>query len=149
MKYRIAIKASPVDPSAASEPQPPEPDPEAAPAAPEDDARPWAGDPYDEGDETQPDDPAVTAVFGGQADEQAWLERADDGTLTGWVRDGTGQVWRYSDPDAWAIDVDDAKMTPSGADGPAEPEEEKEPTPPDQEEGTTGDLGPLTLDGFK
>jgi hypothetical protein len=40
--------------------------------------------------------------------------KAEDGTLTGWVRDETGQVWRYSDTDAWAIDVDDAGMTQTG-----------------------------------
>ncbi|MFI1201621.1 hypothetical protein ACH4VR_19580 [Streptomyces sp. NPDC020883] len=77
--------------------------------APEDDARPWSGDMYDEGDETDPAD--AFATYRGIDGEEAWLDQAPDGTLTGWVRDATGQVWRYSDPDVWAIDVDDAHMT--------------------------------------
>ncbi|MFD7829419.1 hypothetical protein [Streptomyces sp. MJM8645] len=102
---------------------------------PADDGRQWAGDPYDDGDETLPDDPAVTARFSAPGGEEAWLERAADGTLTGWLRDPSGQVYRYSDADAWAVDVDDAGMTPSGggtqtdeqpADG-EQPENEAEP----------------------
>ncbi|AKN68754.1 hypothetical protein QR97_02100 [Streptomyces sp. PBH53] len=77
--------------------------------APEDDARPWSGDMYDEGDESDPAD-AFAAYKGGNG-EEAWLDQATDGTLTGWVCDATGQVWRYSDPDVWAMDVDDAQMT--------------------------------------
>ncbi|MFE0058672.1 hypothetical protein [Streptomyces sp. NPDC059003] len=77
--------------------------------APEDDARPWSGDMYDEGDETIPS--AAFAAYQGTNGEEAWLDQAPDGTLTGWVRDATGQVWRYTDPDVWAIDVDDAGMT--------------------------------------
>ncbi|WP_406153219.1 hypothetical protein OG217_05775 [Streptomyces sp. NBC_01023] len=80
-----------------------------APPAPEDDARPWSGDMYDEGDETDP--VAAFAAYQGASGEEAWLDQAPDGTLTGWVRDATGQVWRYTDPDVWAIDVDDAQMT--------------------------------------
>ncbi|MFE2157103.1 hypothetical protein ACFW9M_04730 [Streptomyces lydicus] len=80
-----------------------------APPTPEDDARPWSGDMYDEGDETDP--AAAFAAYQGTDGEEAWLDQAPDGTLTGWVRDATGQVWRYSDPDVWAIDVDDAQMT--------------------------------------
>lgn len=81
-----------------------------APAsAPEDDSRPWSGDMYDEGDETDP--AAAFAAYRGANGEDAWLDQAPDGTLTGWVRDATGQVWRYTDPDVWAIDVDDAQMT--------------------------------------
>ncbi|MFH8466036.1 hypothetical protein [Streptomyces sp. NPDC017991] len=82
---------------------------EEAPPAPEDDARPWSGDMYDEGDETDPT--AAFAAYQGASGEEAWLDQAPDGTLTGWVRDATGQVWRYTDPDVWAIDVDDAQMT--------------------------------------
>ncbi|MFD4794999.1 hypothetical protein [Streptomyces anulatus] len=83
--------------------------PEQAPPPPADDSRPWAGDRYDEGDETEPDD----ALYGytGVGDEQAWLDKDLDGALTGWVRDSTGQVWRYTDVDAWAADVDGAQMT--------------------------------------
>ncbi|MFG2865470.1 hypothetical protein [Streptomyces sioyaensis] len=77
--------------------------------APEDDARPWSGDMYDEGDETDPVD--AFAAYKGTDGEEAWLDQAPDGTLTGWVRDATGQVWRYTDPDVWAIDVDDAQMS--------------------------------------
>ncbi|AWI32702.1 hypothetical protein [Streptomyces tirandamycinicus] len=126
MDYAYAVKRLPQpneltagDPAAnpPPEPQPPQ----------EDDARPWAGDVYDEGDET---DPALAyASFSGQDGEQAWLDKAEDGTLTGWVRDETGQVWRYSDPDTWAIDVDDAGMVqtsgtneaPSGDEAPQAP----------------------------
>ncbi|MEV7512065.1 hypothetical protein AB0O57_29325 [Streptomyces sp. NPDC091201] len=86
---------------------------------PDDDSRPWAGDMYDEGDESDPAD--SFAAYTGSAGEEAWLDQAADGTLTGWVRDSTGQVWRYADADAWAIDVDDAQMTRShGGDAPAE-----------------------------
>ncbi|MCX4677618.1 hypothetical protein OG413_20310 [Streptomyces sp. NBC_01433] len=76
---------------------------------PEDDARPWSGDMYDEGDETDP--AAAFAAYQGTDGEEAWLDQAPDGTLTGWIRDATGQVWRYTDPDVWAIDVDDAQMS--------------------------------------
>ena len=86
-------------------------EPAAEPQEPTDDARPWAGDMYDEGDESDP--AAAYSAFTGQNGEQAWLDKAPDGTLTGWVRDPAGQVWRYSDADAWAVDVDDAGMTRS------------------------------------
>ncbi|MFD7334916.1 hypothetical protein ACFV98_02785 [Streptomyces violascens] len=79
-----------------------------APPGEESDARPWSGDMYDEGDETDPAN--AFAAYTGTNGEEAWLDQAPDGTLTGWVRDATGQVWRYSDPDVWAIDVDDAQM---------------------------------------
>lgn len=72
----------------------------------------WAGDAYEEGDPTDPAE-AFTS-FTGQSGEQAWLDRTDDGTLTGWVRDADGTVYRYSDADAWAIDVDDAGMARDG-----------------------------------
>ncbi|MFF9901242.1 hypothetical protein [Streptomyces longispororuber] len=84
-------------------------DPGAAPQQPDDDSRPWAGDLYDEGDESDPE--AAFAAYTGVDGEQAWLDQDPDGTLTGWVRDSTGQVWRYTDPDAWAADVDGAQMT--------------------------------------
>ncbi|MFF8696240.1 hypothetical protein ACF08W_28915 [Streptomyces sp. NPDC015144] len=76
-----------------------------------DDSRPWAGDEYNEGDETDPDGPDAWCAYTGSGGEQAWLDKAADGTLTGWVRDGDGQVWRYTDPDAWSTDVDGAQMT--------------------------------------
>ncbi len=101
------------DPAAAADPN------AGQPPMPTDDSRPWAGDLYDEGDETLPDDPSVTDHFSDPNGEEAWLEKAPDGTLTGWVRDATGQVYRYSDADAWATDVDDAGMTPSGGGAPA------------------------------
>ncbi|MFI1532056.1 hypothetical protein [Streptomyces griseus] len=116
----------PAGPSSASAPPEPEPDapaadesapgqgdgaaqPEEAPQPPADDSRPWAGDRYDQGDETDPE--AALYGYTGTGDEQAWLDKDLDGTLTGWVRDGTGQVWRYTDVDAWAADVDGAQMT--------------------------------------
>ncbi|MGX1268082.1 hypothetical protein [Streptomyces phaeoluteigriseus] len=85
-------------------------DPSAAPDQP-DDSRPWAGDEYNEGNETDPDGPEAWCAYAGSGGEQAWLDKAPDGTLTGWVRDGDGQVWRYTDPDAWSTDVDGAQMT--------------------------------------
>ncbi|MER7951959.1 hypothetical protein ABTY59_31670 [Streptomyces sp. NPDC096079] len=97
--------------------------PEAPPTPPDDDSRPWAGDMYDEGNETDPD--SAYSAYSGVDGEQAWLDRGPDGTLTGWVRDSTGQVWRYTDPDAWSTDVDGAQMTrthgPDGEDSPPEP----------------------------
>ncbi|WP_435059853.1 hypothetical protein [Streptomyces sp. bgisy060] len=96
---------APVD---AQEP-PGDEDPKAEPAPDHRDARPWSGDPYDEGDESDPED--AFAAYKGAGGEEAWLDRAPDGTLTGWLRDETGQVWRYTDPNTWAIDVDDAQMT--------------------------------------
>lgn len=125
MDYAYAVKTLPQpddpafqDPAAAAPPElePPQPD----------DARPWAGDVYDEGDETDPT--LAYAAFSGQSGEQAWLDKAEDGTLTGWVRDETGQVWRYSDPDAWAIDVDDAGMAQTGGGAAAGAEAEQQPT---------------------
>ncbi|GAA5070957.1 hypothetical protein [Streptomyces similanensis] len=107
-----------------------EPDPAAQP--PVDDARPWSGDMYDEGDETDPE--AAYCAYAGSDGEQAWLDRDPDGTLTGWVRDATGQVWRYTDPDAWATDVDGAQMTrthgPEGDDSMTDPAAPGTPSPP-------------------
>jgi len=78
----------------------------------------WAGDLYEDGDETDP--AGAYASFGDEGAAQAWLDRADDGTLTGWVRDPAGEVYRYSDADAWAVDVDQSPgMTRS--DGPPAP----------------------------
>ncbi|WP_143661270.1 hypothetical protein [Streptomyces pseudogriseolus] len=118
MDYRFSVKALPQsdDPAAPYQDQgqgagqPPELQPPH-----QDDARPWAGDAYDEGDETDP--AQAFASFAGDAGQEAWLDKAVDGTLTGWVRDETGQVWRYADPDAWAIDVDDAGMAQTGGTG--------------------------------
>ncbi|MEU9699538.1 hypothetical protein [Streptomyces sp. NPDC047981] len=93
-----------------------------AAAVPESDARPWSGDPYDEGDETNPAD--AFAAYKGPGGEEAWLDQAPDGTLTGWVRDETGQVWRYTDPNTWAIDVDDAPMTRTHSQATAGPPDE-------------------------
>ncbi|MFD9791499.1 hypothetical protein ACFWXK_11185 [Streptomyces sp. NPDC059070] len=45
------------------------------------------------------------------------------------MRDGTGQVWCYSDPDACAIDVDDAGMPQTGSQGPAVPAPGQQPSP--------------------
>ncbi|MFE2723912.1 hypothetical protein [Kitasatospora sp. NPDC059327] len=130
--YRISVKSFPPAPGS---PAPAGQDPAAAEMpksqTPADDARQWAGDPYDEGDEPQPDDPSITARFSDPAGEEAWLERAPDGTLTGWLRDPSGQVYRYSDPDAWAVDVDDAGLSPAGDATPAEEQPEEEPDNPE------------------
>jgi hypothetical protein len=105
------------------------------PAAPEDavddtldgdpNAPKWAGDLYEEGDETDPVE--AFAAFTGDDGVTAWLDVAPDGTKTGWVKDGE-EVYRYSDPNAWALDVDGAGMarageldTPEGEDPAAEP----------------------------
>jgi hypothetical protein len=96
---------------------------EAMPADdPDDPAAPkWAGDLYEDGNETDPGQ--AFGSFRGATGEQAWLDKANDGVLTGWVRDADGSVWRYGDADAWAMDVDDAGMTPtSGPEAPTDPE---------------------------
>ncbi|MFI8265283.1 hypothetical protein [Streptomyces sp. NPDC085665] len=114
--YAFSIKALPAQPDPAALNEPPSP-PDARQPPPADDGRQWAGDPYDEGDESDPG--AAFAAFTGTNGEEAWLDRGPDGTLTGWVRDATGQVWRYVDDSAWALDVDGAQMdrvsTPSSA----------------------------------
>jgi hypothetical protein len=118
------------------EPQPPQ----------QDDARPWSGDAYDEGDETDP--AQAFAAFSGENGEEAWLDKAEDGTLTGWVRDETGQVWRYSDPDTWAIDTDDAGMVQThggGGSPPADPGTGE--VPPGEEGDADGSGMPLEFGG--
>lgn len=73
----------------------------------------WAGDIVD--DESVITDPSVSfRSFTGAEGETAWLDRADDGTLTGWIQDADGTTYRYADADAWAIDVDDAGMSAGG-----------------------------------
>jgi len=71
----------------------------------------WAGDLYEEGDQTDPVE--AVAAFTGDDGVTAWLDVSDDGTLTGWVQDGT-DVYRYSDPTAWQLDVDGAHMARAG-----------------------------------
>lgn len=137
-EYRLVVKSVPKPPKRRKVDDPDLEDPKAqvAPVEPPDDDDPpleapedaptdegmsdadavegheWAGDRYEEGDET---DPAESfAAFTGQSGEDAWLDRSEDGTLTGWVRDADGTVYRYSDHDAWAADVDDAGMTRTG-----------------------------------
>ncbi|MFI5859364.1 hypothetical protein [Streptomyces parvulus] len=148
MDYAYAVKNLPqpaADPAAGTPAAPPPP--EMQPPQ-EDDARPWAGDVYDEGDETDP--AQAYAALSGPNGEQAWLDKAEDGTLTGWVRDETGQVWRYSDPDTWAIDVDDAGMQETGgthgeppADGMQDPAADPAATDPGAL--PPGDVEPLDL----
>ncbi|MFF4276136.1 hypothetical protein [Streptomyces sp. NPDC001536] len=106
-RFAFSIKALPAQPASGAPPGPPAPSDELQPPS-HDDSRPWAGDPYDEGDESDP--ASAFAAFTGKDGEEAWLDRAPDGTVTGWVRDATGQVWRYSDEGAWALDVDGAQM---------------------------------------
>lgn len=139
-RFAYAIKALP-DTQPAPGGHRARPDPAAGEIQPpaHDDSRPWAGDAYDEGDETDPAN--AYAAFTGQDGEEAWLDRAPDGTLTGWVRDATGQVWRYSDDSAWVLDVDGAQMqrvsttpgqNPTGdapTDGQEAPAEEETPDP--------------------
>ncbi|MFB6630021.1 hypothetical protein ACFCWY_09005 [Streptomyces sp. NPDC056362] len=134
----------------ASAPGPPEPDTDAPPGAegeedpavpppPDDDSRPWAGDLYGEGDETDPGQ--AFAAYGGGDGEEAWLDKAPDGTLTGWVRDATSQIYRYTDADAWAIDVDGAQMTRThGPEGDADTAGPPVPPGPAQDRGVQDDL---------
>lgn len=99
--YTLQKKAAELDPAAA-DPTAPEGDPAEA------QVHEWAGDAYEEDDVSDP--AAAFASLSGVAGEQAWLDRHDDGTLVGWVRDADGTVYRYTDADAWAIDVEDAGM---------------------------------------
>ncbi len=103
MNYTLQAKAAPFEDAA----------PDDAAAAAETDPQgevkhEWAGDLYTGTDVTDP----VNAyeVLEGADGTVAWLDKADDRTLTGWVRDTDGSVYRYSDADAWAIDVDHADM---------------------------------------
>lgn len=90
-------------------------------AVPLDEGRPWAGDLYDEGPVTDPGEAYAAFADAAGEDVEAWVDRAEDGTLIGWVREGD-DVYRYSDPEAWAIDVDGAGMQmtagPEGATAP-------------------------------
>ncbi|MFB7403373.1 hypothetical protein ACFCZR_24670 [Streptomyces rubiginosohelvolus] len=104
--------------------------PEQAPPVPDDDSRPWAGDRYDEGDETTPE--AALYGYTGAGGEQAWLDKDVDGTLTGWVRDETGQVWRYTDVDAWAADVDGAQMTRTHSRADGDEPQQPDGAPPEE-----------------
>lgn len=70
----------------------------------------WAGDLYEEGDQSDPAE--AFARFRGASGESAWLDRAPDGTLTGWIQDADGSIYRYTDADAFAVDVDHAEMEP-------------------------------------
>ena len=98
----------------------------------------WAGDLYEQGDESDPAE--AWAVFSGAAGEQAWLDRASDGVLTGWVRDAGGDVYRYIDADAWAIDVDQSGMKP--AQGAADDES----TADDEAAGTAPEAGAAAVE---
>lgn len=100
------------DASRPQDPQTPEPDTSNVdPATADPDVPQWAGDLDDTGDVSDP--AGAYANFSGPNGEQAWLDKAPDGTLTGWIRDTDGRTYRYSDADTWAIDVDDAAMTRS------------------------------------
>lgn len=84
----------------------------AAPADVKDPHAPqWAGDLYEEGDESDPVE--AFAAFTGEEGQTAWLDVSGDGTITGWVKDGE-QVYRYTDTAAWEADVDGAAMERAG-----------------------------------
>lgn len=102
--YSMQAKAAPPLPPTGMDPggSTPPPSPE------ELQAHEWAGDLYEQGDQSDP--AQAFARFQGVDGETAWLDRADDGTLTGWVQDADGSIYRYSDDAAWAIDVDQAGM---------------------------------------
>lgn len=97
-----------------------------------DQGREWSGDPFTEG---EPSDPAdAFASFSSPEGDEAWLDKAEDGTLTGWVRNAEGEVWRYTDADAWAVDVDDAGMVRSEGGGDEPDDQEGEEDQPDEEQ---------------
>lgn len=138
MRYLVIAEAKaaaqpPVDPAvdaAAAPAGAPPVDPNATPQ------HEWAGDLVDDRNEVS--DPAgAFAHFAGQENEEAWLDKATDGTLTGWVRDADGSIYRYSDVDAWAVDVDDAQMSRSDSPeanpdaDPADPQAEPAPSATD------------------
>jgi hypothetical protein len=84
--------------------------------------QPFSGDVYDEGDETDPAN--AYAHLKGEDGTEGWLDHDDDGTVTGWVRTPDGTVYRYTDPQSWAIDVDDAGLRRDGGESaPADGEE--------------------------
>lgn len=86
--------------------------PEGAVADPTDPNAPtWAGDLYTDGEPTDP--VTAFAAFTGEEGQTAWLDVSPDGTITGWVQDGE-EVFRYTDPQAWAQDVDGAAMSRAG-----------------------------------
>lgn len=123
MSYVLSVKALPGGPQAAPTAVPAG----QAPPAPDDpnaDVQQWAGDLYEEGDETTPE--AAYASFTAPNGDTAWLDRSEDGTLTGWVRAGDGTVYRYSDPDAWALDVDGSQQMVKQS-GPATPADGMDP----------------------
>ncbi|MFB7890266.1 hypothetical protein ACFCZ3_19670 [Cellulosimicrobium cellulans] len=117
--YTLQKKAAPgLDPAAAAAPEPDALAPDAAAK------HEWAGDLYENDDVSDP--AAAFASFSGVEGEQAWLDRHDDGTLVGWVRDADGSVYRYTDADAWAIDVQDAGMERTDAEQDAAAPEDAE-----------------------
>lgn len=106
MGYMLEVKSTP---PADEAPPPDDPTGDAGePYADEDGVGRWAGDVYEEGDETDPADAYASLSGDGRV---AWLDKGESGELTGWIRDADDQVYRYSDPTAWAADVDDAGMT--------------------------------------
>lgn len=80
--------------------------------------REWAGEPY-EGDDAPQGPDGAFSVFSHPGGEVAWLDRAEDGTLTGWVQATDGTLYQYTDADAWAVDVDGAGMAMVEGQGPA------------------------------
>lgn len=122
MRFALQVKAAPPPPPGGAPPAAPSTGaPAAEPSLEDVESHEWAGDLYEEGDETDP--AQAFAGFAGQEGEEAWLDRSEDGTLTGWVRDADGSTYRYSDPHAWATDVDDAGMTRTSAAAPGEDDE--------------------------
>jgi len=132
-KYRLEVKADWPDPAV-----PVEDEEQEAPEVDEVDpnTREWAGDEYAEGDEPDPLD-SFGALTGSDGSE-AWLERRDDGSLIGWVRDSRDdRVYRYTDAEAWAADVDGAGMNrvPGVGDAQAPESEPAEgDVPPDEDD---------------
>lgn len=130
VKYVLEVKAADYpDPAT-----PPETLEDPNPADPG--ARSWAGDLYEDGDETDP--VQARAAFTADDGSEAWLDKHDDGTLVGWVRDATDDsLYRYTDADAWALDVDGAGMT--RADDLFSDDGDGEDTEPDEGEDAAAD----------
>lgn len=96
---------------------------------------PWSGDLYEQDDASDPVE--AFAAFTGEEGVTSWLDVGPDGTLTGWVRDGE-ELYRYTDPEAWALDVDGAAMQRAGELGTDDEAVDGEP-PAEGEESVDGE----------
>ena len=112
MTYALEVKELPTGQAPNAAPAPADDPSQQEPQNQRYDAPAWSGDVYEDGDESTPEESPWP--FQGASGEQAWLDRSADGTITGWVRSPDGTVYRYTDPDQWAVEVDDAGMQSTG-----------------------------------